>query len=133
MFYKGRALLDSMLGELRALGMGLLGEFGVSSVYESGVVVIWRHQFLLYRIDRRCGTTTCVSAGKAGSELLYAGCSAGGLTSASHVDYVASLFPDAKVLGMTDAMFSIMRPNYQGNYSYLNNMMDFGFTVRLEL
>ena len=45
--------------------------------------------------------------GSPGSRLLYGGCSAGGLTSATHVDYVASLFPEAEVLGLTVRVSSV--------------------------
>ena len=48
------------------------------------------------------------------------------------MDYVASLLPDVQVLGLTDAMFSEEQPNAAGvTPSYLNNMMDFGYTVRV--
>ena len=40
-------------------------------------------------------------------ELLYSGCSAGGLTTYLHADYVASRVPQATTKALADAMFSL--------------------------
>jgi hypothetical protein len=62
------------------------------------------------------------------SDLIYGGCSAGGLTSAQHVDYVASLLPSVRVRGMTDAMFPLKHATAAGNPdNHLYDMMSWGF------
>jgi hypothetical protein len=50
------------------------------------------------------------------SELLFAGCSAGGLTVYMHADYIAARMPETiKTVALADAMFSIDTPNAQGS------------------
>lgn len=49
------------------------------------------------------------------TELLYAGCSAGGLTAYMHADYVAAKMPaSVKTVAMADAMFSIDTADFHG-------------------
>jgi hypothetical protein len=51
-----------------------------------------------------------------GTELLYAGCSAGGLTAYMHADYVAAKMPaSVKTVAMADAMFSIDTTDFHGD------------------
>lgn len=58
-------------------------------------------------------------------ELLYAGCSAGGLTAYIHTDYVRSRVPrSVKMLGLADAMFSLEHNDFEGNVRF-QNVMDF--------
>jgi hypothetical protein len=53
------------------------------------------------------------------SELLFSGCSAGGLTVYMHADYIANRMPSAvKVAALADAMFSIMTPDVAGQPVY---------------
>lgn len=49
------------------------------------------------------------------TELLYSGCSAGGLTAYLHTDYVHSRMPaSVHVVGLADAMFSLVHDNFAG-------------------
>ena len=53
------------------------------------------------------------------TELLYAGCSAGGLTTYIHADYVTAVMgkraPGAKVVALADAMYSLNHLDYKGD------------------
>lgn len=53
------------------------------------------------------------------TELLFAGCSAGGLTTYIHADYVTAVMarraPDAKVVALADAMYSLNHLDYKGD------------------
>ena len=52
------------------------------------------------------------------SELLFGGCSAGGLTVYIHADYIASRMPKTvKTVALADAMFSIDTPDVHGAFS----------------
>jgi hypothetical protein len=53
------------------------------------------------------------------TQLLYAGCSAGGLTTYIHADYVTAVMqkraPEAKVVALADAMYSLNHLDYKGD------------------
>ena len=56
---------------------------------------------------------------KSADELLYSGCSAGGLTTYLHTDYVRSRVPaSVKMVALADAMFSLPYDNVGGVASY---------------
>ena len=65
-----------------------------------------------------------LSAGlSSASELLFSGCSAGGLTVYMHADYVASRMPSSvKVAALADAMFSVYSTDVTGKLSYPERM-----------
>ena len=57
------------------------------------------------------------------SELLFGGCSAGGLTVYMHADYVASRMPPSvKMAALADAMFSVYSTDVKGQLSYPERM-----------
>ena len=57
------------------------------------------------------------------STLLYAGCSAGGLTAYLHTDYIRSRLPiTVRVLGLADAMFSLEHDGFGGKPIYQPRM-----------
>ena len=67
-------------------------------------------------------------------ELLYSGCSAGGLTTFLHADYVRDVIsqraPTARVVALIDAMYSRdIIVNSLGEEPRLNSMMEWGFTA----
>ena len=67
-------------------------------------------------------------------ELLFAGCSAGALTTYTHADYVTELMktsaPQAKVLALADAMFSLHHNGYPANpNNYYTGQFVWGFTA----
>ena len=68
----------------------------------------------------------------AATTLLYAGCSAGGLTTYMHADYVASLMgqrvPGAKVVALADAMFSLDHRDVQNDVHW-EAMMQFVYSM----
>jgi hypothetical protein len=62
--------------------------------------------------------------------VLYTGCSAGGLTTYTHIDYLASLLsPSTVLLGLADAMFAFHVPAYPGPgyITYLEGMFNHTF------
>ena len=62
--------------------------------------------------------------------VLYTGCSAGGLTTYMHIDYLASLLsPGTVLLGLADAMFAFHVPAYPGpgHITYLEGMLNHTF------
>ena len=68
---------------------------------------------------------------KSATELMFGGCSAGGLTCYLHADYVASRMPvSVKTRAICDAMFSANVPHYDGAVGFPANMK-WGYTVRL--
>lgn len=86
-YYRGRALLDSLIDDLLARGMA------------------------------------------DAEEVIYAGCSAGAMTSQQHADYVASRLPQAtRVLALADAMFSLEADSYSG-IPLFPRRMQWGFTA----
>ena len=63
--------------------------------------------------------------------VLYSGCSAGGLTAYTHIDYLSSLLsPSTVLLGLADAMFALHVPAFPGpgHTTYLEGMYQFVFT-----
>ena len=64
--------------------------------------------------------------------LLYAGCSAGGLTTYMHADYVTSIMakraPSAKVVALADAMFSLDHRDVQ-NDTHWREFMSFVYSM----
>ena len=53
------------------------------------------------------------------TDLLWSGCSAGGLTTYVHADYVANRMPKTvKTLALADAMFSVESPTFSGAPGY---------------
>jgi len=67
-------------------------------------------------------------------ELLYSGCSAGGLTTFLHADYVRDVIsqraPSARVVALIDAMYSRdIIVNSLGEEPRLNSLMEWGFTA----
>ena len=66
----------------------------------------------------------------AANELLYAGCSAGALTTYLHADYVRSRMPvTARVLALADAMFSLKHDAFGGSAGSYVRAMQWGFTA----
>ena len=68
------------------------------------------------------------------TELLFAGCSAGALTTYVHADYVSTLMarrvPGAKTVALADAMFSLHHDAFPANPSnYYTNQFKWGFTA----
>mmetsp|Transcript_55505 Transcript_55505/g.130988 ORF Transcript_55505/g.130988 Transcript_55505/m.130988 type:complete len:373 (+) Transcript_55505:1-1119(+) len=63
------------------------------------------------------------------SELLYAGCSAGGLTTYLHLDYVAGRMPNSvRVKGLADAMFSLEHDSVAGQ-AVFPSRMEWGYAA----
>lgn len=57
------------------------------------------------------------------SEVLYAGCSAGGMTTYAHADYVRSRLPSSvQFLGLAEAMFSLEHNSAAGVPTFQNRM-----------
>ena len=66
---------------------------------------------------------------KDATELMFGGCSAGGLTCYLHCDYVASRMPaGVKTRCICDAMFLANVPHYDGAVGFPANMQ-WGYTV----
>jgi hypothetical protein len=66
---------------------------------------------------------------KSATELMFGGCSAGGLTCYLHADYVASRMPaGVKTRAICDAMYSANVPHYDGAVGFPANMQ-WGYTV----
>jgi hypothetical protein len=68
------------------------------------------------------------------TELLFAGCSAGALTTYVHADYVSALMaqnaPRAKTVALADAMFSLHHDAFPANpRNYYTNQFQWGFTA----
>ena len=67
------------------------------------------------------------------SAVLYAGCSAGGLTAYMHLDHLrAVLPPSTRLLGLADAMFALHVPAFPGpgHETYLEGMMQHCFFAK---
>ena len=96
-----------------------------SPVVVNGKKVWYRGRRLLdalldYMLDQGLKTAT---------ELMFGGCSAGGLTCYLHADYVASRMPKGvQTRAICDAMFSANVPHYDGAVGFPANMQ-WGYTV----
>lgn len=65
-------------------------------------------------------------------EVIYSGCSAGGLTTYIHVDAVAKIIrqhaqPGVKVVALADAMFSLQHRDFSGSSGKMTAMMTWGW------
>eukprot|EP00051_Salpingoeca_urceolata_P029069 m.488857 g.488857 ORF g.488857 m.488857 type:complete len:384 (+) comp26156_c0_seq1:66-1217(+) len=88
-------------------------------------VIYYRGRLLL---DAMLNNLREAGLGKA-SELIYAGCSAGGLTAYLHLDYVREQFPEIPhVVGLADAMFSLEYSSFAGVPQF-PRIMAWGFSA----